>query len=1063
MGNYNPHSPDILGNEWVPIKQANLLPDLATEHGYTFRLEHTTHAASGTFFLADPVVGSSTQIHQVNLYRSGYEDQTGPVKRVVIEANNGSITDGTATLTNAATVAEALERLDGTKYIWLEDPGGVEIDVYFAVNNYSSQLAGKRILAVNLLYFATTSDDPPDNVTSSFGANIVAPTASPTNEGAEDIGELIVSPRGGNVAAVQSISLGAASVFPTNTDLEKRRYSWTWQDLQRFEQSATNRIAVQFDGFGQDSSGADGDTIELDYAALEVIYCEENRLAFGGRTSYAGRSAAQNYVLGPLDEGQHLVPLRTSSNMVTGLSLPPGEYTLTVGMLDAGAENNTGAKPTYSAIRQLYELPTHRGVRITHNTKVGGTPLVESSDVIPMVALHTRTTAITGVHAYDTSLGAPVYAGVTVTQEVDCVGQKAPATATAYPQVRFYARRFGDTDVPLTLTGLDDANLASVSITVDEFDELPEIVDGWREVTLRFDTPYPTFTSSVTAPDWRWSADGLNAGSRWEILVADNLGYITGSTLMVLSAATYGAPFGSAVDLTYGGALAQTGDGPLIFSMDPPAVTGLAVTVEDQELVAIGTDDCGIDLACVPTALQYNRVTWASVIPLQVSDEFGRTAASGWGSSSLGAYQIAPTANSYVFSVNGSEGIFDVSTLNSSRRVMFPSTFSTDDVFMEYEFSVDELPVGANAELSPMLRIDPADVGNNYYYGEVTITPQGGVQVRLMINSGGTTSPLTTTQPLPGLTVVPGEYLRVFTQVRGSTLRLAVRALDDPKPEFWDTSYGSSTYTSGRFGLRAVLNTGLTNTLPFRFRVRNLVVYYIGHDIDFNSFGYYELQRHDEDDETADTWNTILHATSPVVTGFSDFEARVGVQSDYRIRVVNVLDFAGSWSNEQSETIPAPGITGSRDGNSVLIFTSNDRQDGSVSLAYTQVWDGDVAEDFEFPEAANIQLRELYRRDFTVAFRPTERGGERFTRVMLVQQAAVPEDRIREGFRSLRDMAWEDVSYVCVRNELGDRWFAAVTVPSGRVQRNRRLFLAQVNVIEVSDTPCVVELAENES
>jgi hypothetical protein len=85
-----------------------------------------------------------------------------------------------------------------------------------------------------------------------------------------------------------------------------------------------------------------------------------------------------------------------------------------------------------------------------------------------------------------------------------------------------------------------------------------------------------------------------------------------------------------------------------------------------------------------------------------------------------------------------------------------------------------------------------------------------------------------------------------------------------------------------------------------------------------------------------------------------------------------------------------------------------------------------------------------------------ERGGEQFQRTVLVQAAAIDPETLGD-FTSLRDMAWADTSYICVRDEEGNRWLATVLVPSGRVLRDRRLYLAPVDIIEVTDTPSQVD------
>lgn len=213
--------------------------------------------------------------------------------------------------------------------------------------------------------------------------------------------------------------------------------------------------------------------------------------------------------------------------------------------------------------------------------------------------------------------------------------------------------------------------------------------------------------------------------------------------------------------------------------------------------------------------------------------------------------------------------------------------------------------------------------------------------------------------------------------------------------------------------------------------------------------GYLELQRMDTVDSE---WQTIA-TTSVCVTGISDYEARAGIRSSYRIRTCNASEFCGPWSSTVNGTLPAPGVTGAGDGNSVLIFTSNYGPTGN--LAYVMNWDGNPEEDFNFPEGSSSQIRAQYQRDFYTAYHGTERGGETFSRMILVQATAIAAESLAD-FKSLRDLAWADLPYVCVRDELGNRWFAHVQVPNGVVKRNRRLYFANINVIEVTSTPAPV-------
>lgn len=218
------------------------------------------------------------------------------------------------------------------------------------------------------------------------------------------------------------------------------------------------------------------------------------------------------------------------------------------------------------------------------------------------------------------------------------------------------------------------------------------------------------------------------------------------------------------------------------------------------------------------------------------------------------------------------------------------------------------------------------------------------------------------------------------------------------------------------------------------------------------AFSHYEIQR--EDDYT-DDFETIATISDYTVDSFTDWEARVGVESRYRIRSVNVSDFAGPWSSTAVYTIPSPGVGGAGDGNSVLIFTSNIAPTGS--LAYIMQWEGEPVEDYSFPESDTQELQRKYQKNFFSVQRPAERGGEQFSRMILVNAGAVTPSALSE-FRSLRDLAWAQLPYVCVRNEQGKRWYANVLVPGARIRAGRTSYFADITVSEVQEVPTAVEL-----
>lgn len=224
---------------------------------------------------------------------------------------------------------------------------------------------------------------------------------------------------------------------------------------------------------------------------------------------------------------------------------------------------------------------------------------------------------------------------------------------------------------------------------------------------------------------------------------------------------------------------------------------------------------------------------------------------------------------------------------------------------------------------------------------------------------------------------------------------------------------------------------------------------------EFVGLGYYELQRQD-DTMDPDEWEIVANAIHPLVDQFDDYEVRVDVETRYRIRYVHQNGMFGAWSTTATSEVPAPGVSGVATNKGVLIFSSN--VDPSHNLAYVQVWTSSANEEFDFVEAGTRELQRMYGRDYQVAFRPLERGGVRFTRTMLVNAAQVPVETLREGFTSLRDMAWADLPYICVRSDRGDRWLSNVNVPGGSIRNRRKLYVAEVEINEVAAEPYAPDL-----
>jgi hypothetical protein len=602
----------------------------------------------------------------VNIYPYGLEAETGPIQQVVIPCNNGGVTGAGSpglSIDGASTVAEALARQGDGKRIRATFTGTTatavsgSLAMFFATNQYP-QLQGKRILNVSMEYTGWVGDrDALGNLNADFvspntsqplttlslsnnaglgPASFIPSFSSNTGslEGMADTGNAANgTPAANQVLAV--INLG--DVNSLNDFVNNERPPWRYSDLQRFEASNANRaqVNVVFQvPYMPESPTPNGVEAYLEYAALRITYCEETRVAAGGwRFTYT--------------LGANQIPMRDMSGNANP-TLAAGQYSATLTFANAGdtsfGASTLGAFPTLNAARQLYAITSHPGVEVDVPFPLDdhlGEPFSRTTTmVLPQLSLHATGGVLTEPHAYGNQIAAQVY-GSNVAQQIiydDLVG-----AATSYPQVRWYARRFGLTTVPLTLssTNVTGAGL-SVSITPGDFDLLPEIVDGWREITLRFPTA-PSMGTVSPDPIWQWSAAGELAGNRWEVLgaCAPAISGTPGNNFNQvpladrLGAATYQPPAGVATSLSWipqgcgspyvtGAAADPNSDAVLIFSADPPTVTGLTLTQLTQSVTGIGLN-CGSTPCCIPSGIGYNRLTWSAAA----------IAASGFGSYEL--------------------------------------------------------------------------------------------------------------------------------------------------------------------------------------------------------------------------------------------------------------------------------------------------------------------------------------------------------------------------------------------------------------------------------------------
>lgn len=1076
---YNPHSPRILGQEWVPIRDEDITYNQFNnnvERGYSFNVDANRILTQGKFYINKfPESFFKEEVMTISIYPAGRENQSGPIRSVVIPCNNGGITGGSPnvwSLFRATSVADALANSSDNRYLRADfgsNPAVAFASVFFAVNQYSQLLQGKRILGVNLLYAAQYNGcSVPD-------ASIIRPSIS-TPTGTNQVGQwqyppLFAGPESAGVAVpfvfkqgvLNRVYLGDTNLFfgssTTSTNPPVNVMPWNYTELQRFELSNANPYSILLQGIPGFNASC---SIDFGYMALEVVFCEETRIAVGSTvyniTTDAGGFPQFTYIM-----GGNSVQLRDPVAQTLNPTLSAGtEYTVVLSQSNLGDAPirffgaAVGPQPLVNGLRELYSLSSLPGVEVKipfpPDEDIDGEVFtIGDTHILPQLSLYTSGGPLMEIHPYGRQAIAQVWGTVTATQEILDSG----ITSGTYPQVRFYARRFGDTAVPLKLTHATLTTI-STSITPGVFDGLEEILDGWKEVTLTFTTP-PTLGTGAN-PQWIFSAAGELAGNRWEVLgaAAPALSGLPGNMLNTaavadqLYAATYGAPVsGAPINLGWISGISplvsattddQSSDGVLIFSQDMPTVTGMAVQVLNQAVSGIG-QDCGINPIFIPSQIQYNALTWPVQNTFVLNDNFQRVSASGRGVATSGQTWSHTGGVTTDYTVDGNSAVDTLTATNSSRSSDIPTLFGDLDGYGQIS-----MPTAASGAMSwGAITFHKTSAVNDMYQVEVDFQADKSLTLAIRKWASGIDTFLASVTI--GQNYVLGSKVDVRFQMRGTTIRAKGWLDGTTEPAYWMLDVVDSTHTpNGSVGTRSRADTG--SSLPQQILYDNIL-------ITDPVFGGLELQRMD----TVDTgWQTIMKATNPAVSGFNDFEARVGLLSSYRIRMFNILNFAGPWSSTVTSTVPAPGVSGSSivaDSN-ILLFSSNERQDGSSNLAYANAWEGSVNEDFSFPESAFVQLQAMYNKDFFTAFRPRERGGSRFNRTILVQAAAINPPNLPD-FVSLRDMAWEDVSYICVRDNDGNRWLATVLVPTGNVRHFRKLYMAEVDIIEVTDTPSPVD------
>lgn len=626
---YNPNNPASVGNEYAPVVAVDYTPELFIERGYAFR-QDTIGSAYRWFsmFVSElppwPVPGHG---YLFTMYRRGQEANTGPMQKIIVPLT--STTSQNVTAVNG-TVSAALANPTDNSYVRFGTANGVETYVRAGFDTsgalYAAALTGKRIVNVSVLFSAFAEPGNEDPLT----INVYHRRTSDSVR--INMGTIEVPLTASSILATQRHNLGELNSYELNVGLPDNpltqvnfRLPWRYSGLglRDFRSAGDQRIEFQIP-----STTVDGPReIYLQYMALEVTYCEENRRGVIGfirgadytatcTVSPNGYHLGRNTFCGSLGMTDPQDP-----SVITTLDTYQG--TITVKRADYGPYNNAGPPGKLRALRTIDPFPDHPGVAIQLTGAEGETPVVTTTDLVPQIIMHdpagpafafSDDPSYRWGHTYGLQTPLDVYSGHAVVQEID---QYAAGPNTLYTRLRFWARSL-DASSPLIIereTQAQPAPSIIYTLTHDEWLTFPEVADGWRQVDLTLlstailvvDDDGTVLTPA--APRFRSDTAQFRP---WQIL-AERVDTVAFDSVN---------PDDTGIG-TYGDEDAQGGvegafdttddtDVAVVWSVEPPEPVNVVAVVATQDLEHVDPS-CPGEISQIPTGLQYIHLTWDAV------------------------------------------------------------------------------------------------------------------------------------------------------------------------------------------------------------------------------------------------------------------------------------------------------------------------------------------------------------------------------------------------------------------------------------------------------------------
>lgn len=182
-------------------------------------------------------------------------------------------------------------------------------------------------------------------------------------------------------------------------------------------------------------------------------------------------------------------------------------------------------------------------------------------------------------------------------------------------------------------------------------------------------------------------------------------------------------------------------------------------------------------------------------------DLFTRVVANSWGNATTGQAWTSTGGVAANFSVNGTQGLHAVTTVNASRRSVLDTGFPD----MGGQFQVT-IPVTATTNpIDSGLYLRHIDVSNNYYIN-ISIAPSNTVTLSIRRNVLGVETTLTSV--VLAQTHAAGATWFVKGEICGSTVRGKAWRSTVTEPGWVSTTTDSAVTTGNEIGARSFVGTG---------------------------------------------------------------------------------------------------------------------------------------------------------------------------------------------------------------------------------------------------------------